>query len=156
VAAADPKLVAVRVLPMQSLVDDSVARPRFNALLLSAFAVLAGTLAVIGVYGVISYVVSQRTQEIGIRLALGAGRSDVLRLVAAEGMGLVLAGVALGLAGALAGTRILSSLLFGISPTDAGIFAGVGLLLASIGLAAAVIPAMRAARMDPLVALRYE
>jgi ABC-type antimicrobial peptide transport system permease subunit len=120
------------------------------------FAALALLLASVGIYGVLSYLVGQRIPEIGIRLALGAQRDDVLRLILGEGLRMAFLGVAIGLAGALALSRLLADLLFGISAADPVTFAGVAILLTAIAIAACYIPARRAMRVDPLVALRYE
>ena len=141
---------------MEQLVADSVARQRFSMTLLSAFAGLALALAAVGIFSVMSFLVAQRTHEIGIRVALGAQGRDIIRMVVRYGMGLALAGVAAGLAGAFALTRLMSGLLYGVSPTDPVTFAGVALLLASVALLACLFPARRAARVDPMVALRYE
>jgi putative ABC transport system permease protein len=144
------------ILPMDDLVTNSVSQQRFNMLLLGAFAGLALLLAAVGIYSVLSYSVKRRVREIGIRLALGARLSDVLRMVVFEGMKPTLLGVAIGTAGALALGRALSSLIYGIKPTDPVTFLAVALLLAAIALCASIIPAYRATKVDPIVALRYE
>ena len=143
-------------ITLQRIVSDSVGTRRMTMLLLGLFAGLAMVLAAVGVYGVISYAVTQQTHEIGVRMALGAERTDVLWLVVGKGFALAVVGVGVGLAGALVLTRFLASLLFGVRPTDPVIFAGVSLILAAVSLAASYIPARRAARVDPMVALRYE
>jgi len=125
-------------------------------LLFSGFALLALVLASVGIYGIVSYAVSQRTREIGIRMALGARTSDVLTLVLKNGMTLVLAGVVIGISGALALTRFLTTMLFGVTPTDTPTFVVVSLGIAAIALIACLVPARRATKVDPLVALRYE
>jgi putative ABC transport system permease protein len=141
---------------MSGLISESVAPRRLNLLLLGAFALVALALASVGIYGVISYSVSQRTREIGIRVALGAQRRDVLKLIIGQGMALALAGVALGIAGSIALTRIMSGLLFGVSATDPATFAAIALLLAAVALLACFLPARRAMKVDPMIALRYE
>jgi predicted permease len=142
--------------PMQQLLAESFARRRFNMMLLGLFASVALVLASVGIYGVMSYAVTRRTHEIGIRIALGARSHDVVGMIVRQGMTLVLAGLLLGLAGAFALTRIMASLLFGVSPTDALTFIAVSALLAGIALLACLIPARRATRVDPMVALREQ
>ena len=145
-----------KLTTMSSVVSASIATRRFYMQLLGTFAALAFILAAVGIYGVVSYSVTQRTREIGIRVALGAKRSDVLRLVLAEGFRLTIFGVALGLAGAFAATRVLTNLLFEVKPTDPMTFIGLSMLLLAVALLASYIPARRATKVDPLVALRYE
>jgi putative ABC transport system permease protein len=144
------------VLAMDHVLDDTISQRRFNMLLLAIFAATALVMAAVGIYGVLAYAVSRRTQEIGIRMALGAQTRDVFRLIGREGFVLVAMGIGIGLAGALALTRLMSSLLFGVSATDATTFAAVPALLAAVALAACYLPARRAARVDPTVALRCD
>jgi len=150
----DQPLGNVRTL--EELLERSVAPRRFNLVVLGIFALLALLLGAVGLYGVLSYVVTQRTREIGVRVALGAQRQDVLRLVIRQGLALASAGVALGLLAAFALTRLMESLLFGVSALDPPTFAGVAALLLLVGLLACYLPARRATKVDPLVALRYE
>ena len=152
----DPAMPLRDILTMDDLVANSVSQQRFNMLLLGAFAGLALLLAAVGIYSVLSYSVKRSVREIGIRLALGARLSDELRRVVFEGMKPTLLGVAIGAAGALLLGRVLSSLTFGIKPTDPVTFVAVTALLAVIALLASLIPAYRATRVDPMVALRYE
>ena len=141
---------------LNEVLDDSLARQRFSMILLNTFAALALLLASIGLYGVISYLVSQRTHELGIRLALGAQRRDLLRLVVNHGMKMALGGVALGLFAALGLTRLLAGMLYGVSATDPLTFAGIAVLLIGVALLACWVPARRASKVDPMVALRCE
>jgi ABC-type antimicrobial peptide transport system permease subunit len=137
-------------------IDRSLFRERLVAHLSSFFGLLALALACVGLYGLLSYEVTRRTREIGIRTALGASQRDVLRLVVGQGIALVIVGVAVGIAGSLGFTRYLQSLLYGVRPTDPATFAGVATLLILVALATCYIPARRATRVDPMVALRYE
>jgi macrolide transport system ATP-binding/permease protein len=141
---------------MTEIIDISLWAPRMEAMLLGLFGALALVLATVGIYGVMSYSVTRRTREIGIRVALGAKTGDVLSMVLREGMMLTLAGMAAGIAGALAVTHLISKLLYGVSPTDVPTFASISLLLAVVALAANYIPARRATQVDPLVTLKYE
>jgi putative ABC transport system permease protein len=145
-----------KIRTMEDIISESVARQRFSMLLLGIFAILALVLAAVGIYGVMSYSVAQRAHEIGLRMALGAQRSDVLKLVVGQGLKLVLIGVAIGLAAAFTLTRVMSSLLFGVSATDPITFITISLVLISVAVLASYIPARRATKVDPMVALRYE
>lgn len=156
VRSLDQELPVFGVKTMDEYIASSVAAPRFNTTLLSIFAAVALVLTVIGLYGVMSYSVAQRTNEIGIRMALGAQTRDVLRLIVKQGLRLVLIGLVLGMAGALALTRLLSSLLFGVGTKDPMTFVAIATLLALVALVACYVPAWRATKVDPLEALRYE
>jgi putative ABC transport system permease protein len=155
-AEIDPNQPLVRVRTMEDNMAATVAQPRFRTWLIGIFAALALLLAAVGIYGVMSYSVTQRTNEIGIRVALGAQPSDVFRIVVGEGLRLALLGVGVGLVAALILTRVLQSFLYGISASDPLTFAGVAVLLTLVGVAASFFPARRATRVDPIVALRYE
>ena len=141
---------------MEGVLSESIARQRFSTLLLGVFAGVALVLAAVGIYGVMSYSMAQRTREIGIRMALGAQKRDVLKLAVGQGLRLVAIGVGVGLVGAFALTRVMSSLLFGISATDPATLITISLILVAVALLASYIPARRAAKLDPLIALRYE
>jgi len=152
----DPDQPVAAVRTMESWVDSAVATPRYRTILLGLFAAIALALACTGIYGVMSYSVAQRTHEIGVRMALGARQMDVLKLVVRQGMSLVLIGVAVGLLGAVALTRLMTSVLFNVTAKDPMTFVAVALLLALVALVACYIPALRATKVDPLIALRYE
>ncbi|MGD2154979.1 MAG: ABC transporter permease [Gemmatimonadales bacterium] len=152
----DPTLPIYDVKPMERIVGESLARMRFSTTLMLAFAIVALLLAAVGIYGVIAYSVSRRTQEIGVRLAIGAERSDVLQLVLGQGMRLVGIGILVGVAAALALSRFLGSLLYGVGTTDVLTLIGVALLLVIVAVLACYVPARRAMRVDPVEALRYE
>jgi ABC-type antimicrobial peptide transport system permease subunit len=156
ISALDKDQAVFNVRTMEQALSRSVAARRFSMILLGVFALLALTLAAVGIYGVISYSVAQRTREVGIRMALGASTTDVIKLVVRDGLKLVLIGVGIGLAGALALTRMMTTLLFGVTPTDALTYTTVGLGLIVVALIACCIPARRATKVDPLVALRFE
>jgi predicted permease len=145
-----------RLKTMLQVMSDSIAQRRFNTILMSSFAAVALVLASIGLYGVISYSFAQRTQEIGIRMALGAQAGNVLRMVLWYGLKLAVIGVSVGILASLALTRVLASLLYGVSTTDPATFVGGSLFLTFIAVVACYLPARRATRIDPMVALRYE
>jgi putative ABC transport system permease protein len=154
--AIDPDQPVSDVRTMNQVMADTLSRARFNTLLLGLFAGLATLLAAVGIFGVMNYSVTLRTREIGIRMALGAQHGRVQMLILREGLLLTLIGIGIGLAGALALTRIMSGLLFGVGATDPATFVAIVLLLSVVSLIACYIPARRATRVDPLVALRYE
>jgi ABC-type antimicrobial peptide transport system permease subunit len=146
----------INVQTMEEIIADSLAARRVSMIVLCVFAALALGLASMGIYGVISYLVGQRTHEIGIRMALGAKQGDVLRHILGQSMKMTIAGILIGLLAALGLTRLMANLLFGVSATDPLTFAGVGIILTGVALAACLVPARRAMRVDPIVALRYE
>ena len=152
----DSRDVIYNVQTLNEVVSNSFAARRLSMILLGIFAALALLLACVGIYGVISYLVGQRTQEIGIRVALGAQRNDVLRLIIGGGARMALVGVAIGVVAALGLTRLMSNQLFGVSAHDPLTFAGVAMLLILVAIAACYIPARRAMRVDPIVALRHD
>jgi ABC-type antimicrobial peptide transport system permease subunit len=152
----DSDAVVYDIRTMQDRLYRSMARQRFASVMLAAFAAFALLLAAVGIYGVMSYLVAQSTHDIGVRVALGASRGNILRLVIRQGMELTIAGIGAGLIGAMALTRVVASLLFGVSATDFLTFGGVTILLAAVAFAAAAIPARRATTVDPMVALREE
>jgi predicted permease len=156
VRAVDADVPVYDVQTMEGRLEASLARRRFSMTMLAAFAGFALVLAIVGIYGVMSYIVAHGTHDIGIRIALGAQRSNILRMVMNQAMRLAGAGIAVGLIGAAALTRVMSTLLFGVSPTDAVTFSSIAVFLAVTALAASYVPALRATRVDPIVALREE
>ena len=156
IAALDPEQPVARVATLDQLLEASTSQPRFRTFLLGSFAGIALLLSAVGIYGVMAYAVSRRTREIGVRMALGARPANILTLIFGESMTLTLLGILLGLVGAYAVTRVLNSLLFGVSSTDPLTFAAVTVLLSCASLLASYIPARRATRVDPIIALRYE
>ena len=155
-ADLDPNLPISEIERLDEMVDDSVSTRRFNMFLLLVFAALALVLALAGIYGVQSYTVAQRTSEIGIRVALGAPATTVIKQIVRQGMLPALVGIVLGAGGALGLSRFMSTLLFGIQPTDPATYVGFGILLALAALASCFVPARRATRVDPVAALREE
>jgi len=156
VRTMDSALPIVQPRTMLEVFGDSVARQRFLSLLLGIFAAVALALAAIGTYGVLSYLVTERRREIGIRVALGASSGGVVRLVLRQGMSLTITGIVVGVIGALGLARVTRSLLFGVSPTDTGTYLVVAVVIAAVALVACLVPARRAMRVDPLVAIRNE
>jgi len=154
--SADPDLPTSDFQTLEQLVDQAVSPRRFVTVLLGGFSLLALTLASLGIYGVISYSVNQRVNEIGIRIALGAQAAAVLKLIIGQGIKLTVIGLVIGLGAAFVLTRVMSSLLFGVNATDPVTFAGIAILLGSVALVACYIPARRATKVDPMVALRCE
>jgi putative ABC transport system permease protein len=156
VQAVDPWQPVYNVQTMESAIDKTISDRRLNMTLLGVLAALSLALAVVGIYGVMAYTVARQTREIGIRIALGAQKGDIHRLVLGRGAGLGLAGVLIGLPVALALTRVMSGLLFDVSTTDPATFGGTAALLFAVALVACYVPARRAVKVDPLIALRYE
>jgi len=156
VNAIDPAQPIYNIQTMEGLIAGSMSDRRLNLVLLAVFAMTALSLAAIGIYGVVSYSATQRIREMGIRMALGAQSSDVLKLIVKQGMAPVIVGIAVGVAGALALTRVMSNLLYGVAANDPGTFVAIAVLLAAVALAACFVPARRATRVDPMIALRHE
>jgi putative ABC transport system permease protein len=156
IAAVDPQQPISFLESLDQLAAESVALPRASVALLAVFAGMALVLAAMGIYGVLSYSAAQRTREIGVRMALGAGRADVLRLVIGEGVRLTAIGVGIGVGGAILFAQVVGSLLYGVRAVDPVIFVGAPLVLAGVAMVACYLPARRAARVEPVVALRYE
>jgi putative ABC transport system permease protein len=156
VRAVDPTLPVYGVRSMREVLGTTLNSQRMSTTLLGVLAALALALALVGIYGVMSYTVAQHTRELGIRMALGAQTSDIIRLVVGRGMFLTAVGVAAGGAGSFALTRFISKLLYGVTATDPLTFAGIALLLSLVALVACLVPARRATRVDPMIALRYE
>src|SRR5258708_17043397 len=155
-AKVDSSAVIYNTRPMEEIVANSIAKQRLTMILLSVFSALALLLSAVGIYGVISYLTGQRTHEIGIRVALGASASDVLRMILEEGMRITLIGVGIGVAAALGLTRLIAKVIYGVSASDPLTFFGVAILLSAVALMACYVPARHAMRVDPIIALRYE
>jgi putative ABC transport system permease protein len=156
VQAIDKDQPVYNIRTMAQMLNESIAQRRLNMLMLGAFALIALVLAASGIFGLMAYTVAQRTHEIGIRMALGAQKSDILKLIFGQAMSLTMIGLGLGLAAAFALTRLMSGLLFGVSSTDPLTFLSLALFLAAVALIACYIPARRAIKVDPMIALRYE
>jgi putative ABC transport system permease protein len=156
VQSVNPELPVYGAKTLNDAVSASLEQRRFSMDIVAAFAITALLLAVLGIYGVISYIVSERTRDIGIRLALGAQRGEIMAMVLCQGLGLAAAGAALGLVGSVIVSHLMAGLLFGVMPSDPLTFVGVTLVLTGVALAACYIPARRAIRVDPMIALRYE
>jgi ABC-type antimicrobial peptide transport system permease subunit len=157
IAALNPEVVPIRVDTLRNVVNErGLAGTRLTAVLTASFGALGLLLSVVGLYGVVSFMVGRRTQEIGVRMALGASRGRVLRMIVANGLALVSVGLVVGLAASMAVTRLMSDLLFGVSPWDIGTFVSIAAILVLSAIAASAIPAIRAMRVDPMTALRYE
>jgi putative ABC transport system permease protein len=156
IAAIDRAILVSSVATMDAIMSDASAQPRFRTALLLSFAASALTIAAVGLYGMVAYTVSRRTSEIGIRMALGASRTDVLIMVFREAAGLTLIGLVAGILASLAATRILTSLLFGVEPTDGASYAIAALMLVVVSSVAALLPAIGASRLDPLIAIRTD
>jgi putative ABC transport system permease protein len=156
VLAIDPDQPIYNVMTMEQRLSDSIAARRFQSLLFGIFAAVALIIAAVGVYGVFSYVVSQRSREIGIRMALGAQPLDILKMILRQGTVVTLTGALVGLTASFALTRVTKSLLFGVSATDPATFAAIALLIATIALGACYLPARRATKVDPMIALKCE
>ena len=152
----DAELPMSTIRTMDQWISNNAAQPRLNTVLLAVFAIVALLIAAIGIFGVLTYSVNQRTREIGVRMALGAKRANVLRLVVREGMVVALAGIGAGLAGAFALSRLLATLLFGVNARDPSTFAAVAGVLVMVALISCYLPARRATLVDPIIALRYE